>query len=195
MAYTDLELFNMALVTLGESRVAGLIGTDKRNEAYTVFFAHCLDLVQMEMNQKFATTRDELSLLSDETLPGYAYLYTYPSDCLILRSVTDVLGNKATAWDVMRYKPISNRVIACDIEDAYAEYIQDVSPSSDFTAHFIEAFRFKLAADMAIFLTDDPKKQMQCLQMYETTKAKAGGKDIMQNRAALPTTNQYTDAR
>jgi hypothetical protein len=195
MSITDLEIMNMALATLGESRLSALTGTDKRVEAYRVYYTHTVEMVLTEMGLRFSICHAELSQLATCDIPGYEYAYTFPASALLLRSVNDSLGNIADKWDVVRDTSISNRIIVTNLDDAHAVYIKNVSPTVDYTAHVIEAIKYKLAAEMAVFLTDKEEKRKSNIEMYEMTKMKAKGLDNAQQRIILPETSTYTDAR
>ena len=193
---TELEIFNLALGQLGIARLSALTdSTDKRVQAYQTFYSHALSFVMSELQMNFTIKIDPLSLLSNQTITGYTYAYSLPGDCIMIQSIMDSEGTVETGWELRRIGSIADTVVATNLEDAFIEYVQSVSETSVYTPQFIETLKYKLAMDMAIFLTDDSNKLIANSKLFESARIGAIGNDASQYSYVMPVTSTYTDSR
>ncbi len=112
----------------------------------------------------FAITRADLSL-SDDTPPfEFTYSYRLPDGCLkVLRSELEAAG---TASVDAPYR-IEGRRLLCNESVFAIEYVQDVEDCSQWDDLFVEALKYRLAAALAIPVTDSSKRSEAMMQMYQ----------------------------
>jgi hypothetical protein len=193
---TELEIFNLALCQLGLQPVAGLTDTsDKRVQAYKITYKQAVSFVLSELQMFFSKKTDPLNLLSDQTMPGYDYVYQYPGDALLILDVMDSDGEDDTDWKVKRIGALSDAVIVSNMESAYCEYVQSVGETSNYPSHFIECLKFKIASDCAVYLTGDNQKMAINVKMYTDIKNSTVSADSLQSVSSIPDVSTYTDAR
>lgn len=202
---TELEIFNAALGYVGAGRLAGLTGTDKRQEAYQIYYEMTLDSVILDIRPRFTIKYEELNLISDTVIPGYDYVYQQPGDLLQVISVTDSAGDKsgtlvtvdgtAYKWATFRVGSISKNVIATNFEGAYAEFHARVREVSLYDSDFKKALAFKLAAEIDSFLNGAPKNVQLNLSLYESEVMKAKSRNLTKFRKTLPNYQGFSAIR
>lgn len=193
---TELEIFNAALGYVGAQRLSGLTGTDKRQEAYQIYYEMTLGSVILDIRPRFAVKYEELNLIADISIPGYDYVYQQPGDLLQVISVTDDAGDKsgtsktedgtAYKWATFRVGSISKNVIGANFEDAYCEFYSSVREVSMYDADFKKALAYKLAAEIDSFLNGAPKNVQLNLGLYEAEAMKAKSRNLTKSRITMP---------
>jgi len=193
---TELEIFNMALGQLGITRVSNLTdSTDKRVQAYQMYYEQALRFVLADLQLSFSLKIDPLSLLSDQIVPGWDYAYQLPGDCVMVQGVMDEDGTRETEWGIRRIGSISDTVVCTNLVSAYIEFVQAVGETSVFPPQFVEVLKYKLAMDMAVFLTSDNGKLAANKQLFDSAKMDATIIDNRQSDQILPDDSTYTDSR
>ena len=84
--------------------------------------------------------------------------------------------------------------VCTDAKEAYLEYIRDVSDETEFDDKFIEAFSYKLAAELAAPLTGRFDLMNSFLNAYTVLVREAATLSARENRRILPE-NPYVEAR
>ena len=91
MSITNTDICNMALSHIA---VGGIISMDESSEAAKqckIHYEHTRRRMLGMYNWNFAARETKLALL-DKTVPGFAYVYAYPEECLKIYYV------KKKAW-------------------------------------------------------------------------------------------------
>lgn len=190
-----LVVVNKALTQLGVTNIASL--TEDSEAANKVsLLVDCLRQSLLRSHYwKFATFQDTLVLLANETPMGFAYLYTYPSMCMMVRRIFD--DNSATPGNdplmdyryygdlwvyhhpEFRYKQIISpstltKSIACNVNPAYIEYTYDITDPTFWDQSFYDCMVFSLAAELCVPLTGKPDlaKDLRSQAVAYITEAK-----------------------
>lgn len=165
---TRIEICNLALGRIGRKAA---ITSLSENSAEARACARVWDVTRQALLREFTwgfSRKVELLALSTETVPGWSFLYAYPSDCLQAQRVYNEAGAKYKGeqekWDVITVG--NNTYIACDVETACLEYTCDKPDSNDWTAQFIDCLAWKLAFELAMPLAGDANLRNSCWQLY-----------------------------
>jgi len=146
---TDIQICNLALARLGDSRITLLSDTTAQAQYCSLFYAQTLEELQTEFDWQFC--RKLASLTADATPPafGYARRFAVPSDFLRLIRLNGIDEDENfSKWEIV------NGFIHTDFAaPAQIEYIAHVTDSAKFPAVFVEIFSAKLAANLALPLT------------------------------------------
>lgn len=194
---TKVEICNLALGRIGRKAA---ITSLTENSAEARACARIWDVTRQALLREFTwgfSRKVELLALSSEAVPGWAYLYAYPTDCLqalrVFSEDTASYRGEQEKWDVITVG--NNTFIACDVATAYLEYTCDKTDSDDWTAQFIDCLAWKLAFELAMPLVGDQNLRNSCWQLYtnagnmaKTTNAAEKNVDAFKER-------RYIEAR
>lgn len=127
----------------------------------------------------FATRREQLALLADETRTDWSYVYAYPADALAVRFVTlpgvrnprtdQVVPHKIEARRDLGAEgmPVTGKLILCDQADAEISYTIRVENPAVFDVDFESALEYALAAELARAIPKDPVRAREMEQLSE----------------------------
>lgn len=200
---------NKGLLFLGIDPISSLLEDSEPAQRAAQIYNSVLDATLRSHHWKFATYVTTLALLSNETTPGWEYLYTYPSTCLKLRRIFDntycdpsLLGvgfvsytfdqNFTAFYDLYkdilyRYKIVISpttftKSIAAHITGAYAEYTYRVTDPGMWDQYFSDAMSWNLAAQLAHILTGSRQLGTQALQLFSSVVSEAKRIDAEEDR-------------
>lgn len=152
---TSTDICNLALAYLAKGRITSLTQNTEEARQCAMHYDHCRRLLLRSYRWGFARRIEKLAL-SALTIPGWEFVYGYPSDCLIVRFVFEKEGAAKKEVDLNQFD-ISDvdgvKVICTDVEQAWCEYTEDVVEVAKMTEEFIEALARYLAASMAMVIT------------------------------------------
>jgi hypothetical protein len=199
---TELEIYNMALADLGIEPVSSLTGTEKRHDAYKIYYLSSLEKCLEDIAPRFAIKRESLSLLSDITVFGFDYAYQLPGDCLSVRKIfneSDITDDTedTTEYDynVFRIGDESKTVIATSAENAVCEFLSRVRETTLYSVPFKEALRYKIAENCANYLTGDLSLMANYNSLYGTAVVLAKIDVSKEKRQTLPDYTGFTESR
>lgn len=202
MAFTNVQIANMALTRVGNSRFISNL-TETSNEAVVInsLFTSMRELVLEKYEWPFATAYAELGLLhdreddpSDSPLPwsyDWRFTYTYPVDCISARRLiymSQALDRSTNAYwqgrgDIGRVvvpfslmeDPSNGKVLVTDMEHAVLQYTARVENPSRFSASFASALAWKLAAEICLPLSANDSLRSRAEQNFvlEVTQSAA----------------------
>jgi hypothetical protein len=141
------------------------------------------DHVLEERAWTFATSR--ATLLPDATPPafGYGQRFLIPSEWLRVLEVSDKATDPAQSASAIPFQwNIENGYILGNAEKIYVKYVKTVSSTALFSADFTDCLAYRLAAEMAISLTESNTVFTNMYALYEDKLIKAGVKDGAQGR-------------
>ncbi len=180
------------------NRALSRIGIDQLMEDFndpTTRARACLqhyDDCRLEMLQDFpwgfAQRVVALAEVADVTIPGWRYVYRYPSDCLRAQVLTDAAGGRGSMGNVFRdiwsydlpgemiqrvpytimADPVTPgaRILVTDLEQAYLWYTADVTDINQFPPLARSALSWKVASEIALVLRADTRLQQNAVQQY-----------------------------
>lgn len=181
MAHSQTGIVNLALGKIGAKRIANI--DEDSNQAIRArdIWEYIRDEVLEAGEWKFAKTRVALAQSTTEPLYGWDYAYPLPSDFLKLCLGTPEdpsVYPTGNAW-VIETLPSGRMVLLTDYDnssnDLYINYIRRVVDVTKYSPSFVSALAFRLAAELAIPLTEGMKKYNTLISIYEVALRKAVG--------------------
>ena len=168
MALTETAIVNMALRRAQVTARLSALDTDTTKEAKVArdLYDYKRDHLLRSHAWNFAKTRVELPTVTpDNTLVGYDYAFTMPSDALRVLAVSPV----DEAESRVRYKietvEVSStyiRVILTNSTTLFLRYIRKVETVDLFDPSFTEAFTWDLAKDFALAIRESTSQAEFC---------------------------------
>ena len=175
MARTAVDICNLALLRIGSSVAITSITSPTNNEERTCAVLYpmardfCLQDIQPTFSRKVAS-----GSTATGTLPqGWAYIYTYPSDCL---EVTKVYGTASPRVDEPQPFTVINLgttiAIATNQASAVIEYVTQVTDPDLFDDDFVSALGYYLASELSMPISSSADGAKAQLAAYEDLKGK-----------------------
>jgi len=152
---TSTDICNLALAYLAKGRITSLTQNTEEARQCAMHYDHCRKLLLRSYRWGFARRIEKLAL-SALTIPGWEFVYGYPSDCLIVRFVFEQEGAAKKEVDLNQFDVSivdGVKVICTDVEQAWCEYTEDVNEVAKMSEEFVEALARYLAASMAMVIT------------------------------------------
>jgi hypothetical protein len=159
---TDIQICNLALARLGDSRITALTDATAQAQFCSLFYTQTLEELQTEFDWQFC--RKLASLTADATSPafGYARRFAVPSDFLRLIRLNGIDEDENfSKWEIV------DGFIHTDLAaPAQIEYIAHVTDAAKFPAVFVEIFSAKLATNLAMPLTGSKDLFSQMAEVF-----------------------------
>lgn len=179
------QIANWALIKIGESPISSTNQHPLGKILEIVYDEVKLQLLS-SYPWRFAIKRAKLSPLAVESdNPRFEYKYTLPSDCVLLRGISDY--NKIA--DLRDYRGSTGTRYEIEGKDIYAHenelnviYIADV-PDNLYTQNFKEAFANKIAAELSIKV----HQNLNLVDVYEVKFQNALNQAIQHNEIEADT--------
>lgn len=215
---TQVNIYNMALAAIGVDKfVSSLVETSLQARVLNVFWPATRDQVLSDFPWGFAMRYVDLQL-STKTVPGWAYCYVYPNDCLQARRVlpysepvTDALpsgyienpinpvyaalGEQGSPFSVVENETAGGLCIATNMPNAVLEYTGRVTTTILWSPAFVNALVLLLASKVVSPLAANPKYGQVAGQAYEAAILKAGANDLNEGRAKAQEESELIKAR
>jgi len=200
-------LFNLALARIGNTKGVSNAETDNTVEANMcrLFYDNALGDMYESFQWPFARTRVDLGLVQTDPNPNWKYSYRVPADSGRIIAVGD--ADLIVAWDynwagswnsysdssiripIPIYEIVSDntgKLIHTDIVDAVAYYERRVTEPSLWPYAFANALAWKLAADIALPLSRDPKLANNAERKYDLEISKAYAAQLNESPTETP---------
>lgn len=194
---TKVEICNLALGRIG--RKASITSLSE-NSAEAKACARVWDVTRQSLLREFTwgfSRKVSLLALSTETVPGWEYLYAYPSDCLQALRIFNAAGaeykGEQEKWDIITVG--NSTFIACDVDTAYLEYTCDKADASDWTSQFVDCLAWKLAFELAMPLVGDQNLRNSCWQLYTSAGNMAKTTNAAEKNVDAFKERRYINAR
>ena len=182
---SEVEICNRALVKLGEKTILSLDDDSKTGRTCNLLYEPTRDYVLRSHPWNFAIKRVELAQNTEGPVYDYDYSYKLPSDCL------RVLIPNREQW----VYGIEGRNLVTDWPDSWLKYIRRVEDTNQMDASFKESLACKLAAEMAVTLTDNDARHKDMVQLYQISITQARGVDAMEDGPRWLTSEEWLDSR
>lgn len=170
MASTAIEISNRALGRIGiDQLIESFDDPNNRARECRLHYEPCRDEVLQDFPWNFAQRCVALALAADVAIPGWAYAYRYPAECLKVSRVTGAEGQRAGRWmgaDICNYDALfpykapfqvmsdptidGKRIILTDVPLAYAWFTTPVTDPSQFPPLFRSALAWRMAMELAL---------------------------------------------
>lgn len=203
MQYTKTKISNLALSHLGSTKTIANFETEQSAEARVCreYFDTCVEEVLQGFPWPFASKIAALALTSGTQPPSteWRYAYKYPVDCLDIRRILSGVRNDSKDSEV-KYRIFGDntgREIHTDKEDAEVEYTVRITDPARFSADFVMAVSFLLAAYIAARITGgDPfKKGPQCYNMFLAKMPKVQARQANEQKYDRDPVSEFERAR
>src|SRR3990172_6032289 len=130
---SEVDICNMALSHLGNSKEIAILATEKSEEAAACrrFYETARDTVLRDFAWPFATRILSLGLVEEDPNDEWAYAYRYPTDCLLLRRLLSGLrhDNRQSRAPYRVARDDDGLVIYTDLAEAQMEYtVRETDP-------------------------------------------------------------------
>ena len=169
---SQVEICNIALNHLGTKTIASINENTEQAVRCNLVWNSIRDTVLRDHPWGFARTVETLSLLSDESIPGWDYLYAYPTNCIKIRKIyadPNDYNPLPTEYREFKSPDTNQKSLATNITPAYCEYTYKVTDTTQYDSKFVEAFGYRLAAELAKVLTANFDLSVKMLQIYSAT--------------------------
>lgn len=191
----NIEICNLALGRIGVEEINRMDETSQAARICTRYFDFTRQNVLRRFPWTFATKRVQLAQLA-ESAPDFKYVYQYPSDALIVRLMYNESFTCRPNSNYFRIMSSNGgRKIYANIPNAYIEYTADIRDSEVFDSQFVEAFSWKLAAEMAFALTGNMNLATNAIQAYNAYFTEAAGEDAAEENQEEAVQDRLVNAR
>lgn len=195
------DICNLALTWLGKNTINSVEyerGNSAEAQRCKLAFDPTKESVLRDHPWNFATRIEALALVSGQTVPGWNYVYIYPKNCLFHRKVFNIATVNFTQkqpYRVIGSNTSSNCLVLCNLEQAYMEYTANVQDPTLFDASFVDAFVWKLAAQLALPLVGDANLGTKMMNTYQIVLKQAKINNASEGYQEQPQTSKYIDGR
>jgi hypothetical protein len=188
---SQVEICNLALVRLGESKITAMSDDAKA----AILLSSIWDLIVDEVLQahpwNFAVVRAQLE--AEDSAPdwGYAYEYALPSDCLRFLGI-----NEDPDINYRIEAGVDGKSVFCD-EDSPINvmYVTAIDDPELFDPTFVSALAWRLAAELAFPLTTNPNLVNAMMGAYQNSLPSAKTLDSVEDGYREISGSPWTDAR
>lgn len=187
---SEVSICNQALSWLGVSPILTLDDVTKPAQLCKANYAQLRDTVLEEANWTFATKRFKFQT-PEAVAPEYGYTYSFlvPTTTLLIIECNDsasAQGNYDLDW---RYE--DNRILT-NSPVIYAKCIVQVTDPKKFTNTFRQTLAARIAAELAVPLTESSTKETKMWNLYaaklgvaRSVDGKQGASDRLKSRSRI----------
>ena len=172
-----IEICNQAIGWLGGNRITSLDDGTTEAKLCKDNFTFIRDAVLEAMDWSFAKKQTRLTPLA--TAPDFRFdqQFLLPSD--VLRIITAGAVEDFSDW--LEWERQAD-VVAADTDVLYLLYVARITDTTRFPPSFTQALAQRIAADLAVPLTENAGLSQRYWQLYERKLAEAASNDGMQGR-------------
>lgn len=145
MAISDLSICNSALIKIGQETITALSDNNHRAKILSEQYSKLRDEVLVAHPWNFAIKRAELAELSEAPEFEFSKKFQLPNDCLRILTLE---------YPDMIWRQEGDCIVT-DEPTVKIKYIQRVTDTSKFSAHFAEMLSLKIASEISYMLTND----------------------------------------
>lgn len=186
--YTDVQICNLALRKIGAAPIMALNADTKASEACKEHFPLVRDILIGSHPWNFATKRVSLPLAANKPAYGWDNAYHFPADLIRVLDVGEHPTEEAFT--------VENRQILCNIPPPLpVRYIFRVPTSAAFPPRFVDAFAFRLAAELAYYLASNASLAEQMIQQADASLARARLHDAQEGTPEQPAEGSWLRSR
>ncbi len=170
---SEVAICNLALQDLGRGlMITALDENSQAARSCRLRYPYARDACLRAYDWNFAAARASLPALAAAPAFGFAHAYQLPTDCLFVR---EVLGGDAYPWTVEGGKLLTDMSAPLNVTYTRAE----TNPAL-FDPLFAEALAARIAADVAVSLTESSGKAQALWQVYQAKLAEARRRDAQE---------------
>lgn len=195
MAVSAVQICNMALARIGQTiQIGSLDEKSKAAEVCTTFYEQSLADTIRDIKPRFALRAVPLASPEGATFPGWSFVYRYPANCLLAEMVVPETGlRNSMIWprrgdgsflltqvsQLINEIPfdissdVDGRLILTDLPEAWLIYYALPENTTAFDSMFTRAFAARLAWDIAMPMTKDPRIDRQARDAWREISSAA----------------------
>ena len=149
MAESDVQICNIALRRVQGEPITDLVTDEKKSAVLCrTFYEPTRDAVLEDHPWSFAIRRQLLAVSTDPNLTSYTYAYTLPSDPYCLRPIV-LIDPYGLYYEQKAYPfQVEGRTLYTEMINAGLKYIARITDPLSFTATFVDALAWRLAAEL-----------------------------------------------
>ena len=198
----EVDICNLALNFLGKGIIKSLSENTELARTCKLHYDRYRRILLKDYSWEFAERTMKLEPVEDfgDNVKGWDYVYRYPDDCLQVLKIYD--GDDRRKDDqrekffvqTVDYR-LGTKVICCNLENAYMDYVSNEEDCNYFSEEFVEALAHYLAYGMAQALTGSEAKAQTELQYMQNAlyQAKLRTAREREHEPSLP--HKYFDGR
>lgn len=198
----EVDICNLALNFLGKGIIKSLSENTELARTCKLHYDRYRRILLKDYSWEFAERTMKLEPVEDfgDNVKGWKNVYSYPDDCLQVLKIYD--GDDHRKDDnrerffvqSVDYR-LGTKVICCNLENAYMDYVCNEEDCDYFSEEFVEALAHYLAYGMAQALTGSEAKAQTELQYMQTAlyQAKLRTAREREHKPSLP--HKYFDGR
>lgn len=198
----EVDICNLALNFLGKGIIKSLSENTELARTCKLHYDRYRRILLKDYSWEFAERTMKLEPVYDfgDNVKDWDYVYRYPDDCLQVLRIYD--GDDRRKDDkrekffvqTVDYR-LGTKVICCNLENAYIDYVSNEEDCNYFSEEFVEALAHYLAYGMAQALTGSEAKAQTELQYMQTAlyQAKLRTAREREHEPSLP--HKYFDGR
>jgi len=194
---TSTDICNLALSYLAKGRIISMTQETEEARQCAMHYDHCRRLLLRSYRWGFSRRTEKLAL-SASTVPGWEFVYGYPSNCLSVRFVFEEEGASRREFDRDEYEIAvveGVKVLCSNVENAWCEYTEDVVEVSKMSEEFVEALARYLAASMAMVITGNAEMMNTNYQLMQHALMQAQTEDAREREHTPIWPTKYAEVR
>ncbi len=195
MSISKIDICNLALAKFGQGSIVSLDDNCEEARVLSLNYDNCLESALRAFPWNFAQVSQALAEKTD-TLSGWEFVYAYPSSCVKIHKVYS--EDNGRVYEKSEFKIFSNgteKLIACDIENAYAEFTYLVVDPGLYDSLFVKALSYLLAAEVVDALSGNSQRAVEMMQKYQLVVSEAQFQGAVENYTPPPWPTSYKDGR
>lgn len=198
----EVDICNLALNFLGKGIIKSLSENTELARTCKLHYDRYRRILLKDYSWEFAERTMKLEPVDDfdDNVKGWNYVYRYPDDCLQVLKIYDVddrrKDDKREKFFVQAvdYR-LGTKVICCNLENAYMDYVSNEEDCNYFSEEFVEALAHYLAYGMAQALTGSEAKAQTELQYMQNALYQAKLRTAREREHEPSVPHKYFDGR
>jgi len=197
---SEVDIVNSALIKVGEETISSLDDSSRQAVAAKREYPLMRDGLIRSYRWNFAVER--VSLAPDGTAPpfGFENRFRLPTDCLAVIGLYDADASSATRLDrnyTGNDEPwkVEGRFIHADGTELKIFYLKQVTNVGDFDPLFAECLSWRLAADLAYFLSTGLQQAQRAEEGFFRALRQARIADAFEGTPEVVFASDWLDAR
>lgn len=190
MAYTDVQICNLALGRIGVAKSIAILASEQTEEARQCrrFYELSRDTLLDNFEWPFANAYATLALVEDDPNDDWAYAYRVPADCIAPRRlVLAAVGRMvASPSPYLLGSDDDGLLLFTDEVDAVLQYTKRYTVTQFFAPSFADALAWKLAAEIASPLAVSLQLRQAAADAYRLALSRAQANSLNQQQADPP---------
>lgn len=180
MAVSETSICNMALTRIGHDFISSLTESTKAGRLCNLHYEPTRDALLRSHPWNFAVRRAELSQIANVPTYEFGYAYALPTDFLrMVRTQSEAEGDNFE-YRIEGQLGSSSKVLVTDEGTMKIEYIAKITDPTAFDAAFVDVLAQRLAAEIAVPLTDNANMAANHWRIYQDKLREARNMDAQE---------------